>query len=1370
MRVTISPRAVSLAVLFLAGTAIGQVSTIAGGFLGDGGSATSAAINLPTRVAVDATGNLYIADTGNGRVRRVDSASGIITTVAGGGPAFGTVNGSVATDILLFGVASVGVDPPSGDFLFADFSTVYRVDAVTDVISTVAGTGGYGYNGDDIPASTAMLANPSGFAVDVEGNIYIADSGNSRVRRVDGATGTITTVAGTGELAFSGDDGPATAAELNRPRAVAVDLDGNLYICDTSNYRVRRVDATTGVITTVAGNGDAFYDSNADGGPAIATGMNSPSDIAIDAAGNIFVVDSGIIRRIDGADGTISRYAGVFGGSTEDGVQAVDAALTPIGLAVDDVGDVYIATRDGQVRRVDSVSGIITTVAGGAIGDGGPGQQANLNSPGDVVVDADGHIYIADGQGYRVRRVDGATGLISTLAGTGIQRNANDDGGPASTAFLNYPYSLANHESSLFILDGLRVRVVDLTTGIIDAYAGTGAWGFSGDGGAAIDASFANANSIATDDAGNLYIADGGNARIRRVDAATGTITTIAGNGTNGFSGDDGPALDAELGYMSNLAADGDGHVYVVDGNSRVRRIDAVTAIITTVAGNGTFQVAPDGGLATETGMNPRAVATDADGTVYVLDSIRIRRIDPVTGILTTVAGNSMSGLGFAGDGGTALEAQFNNPNAITFDDQGVLFVADTGNHRVRRIVPVLPEPEPESEPVDPGSQVVTDFNADGSTGFADFIQLAGAHGSVEGGDGYAANVDLDADGDVDGEDFLLFSENFGTVGPGDIPTVVAGANVHASLTMEVVDDQLVFSTVGMTDVSGVVIRLFADSRVQIGEPTWATSWTALRSDVGDVVELSASALNPESISGDVLLLTVPFTGDAATVGPIETVLRGAGRGERNLVPIDRIVSAPPPEPDPVAVVALDVNRLFGDQGVRASARIAAQDIIAVDVAVPSGAAGLRAFEVTVAFDATALEVESWDAVDLGAEAAIDITSTSSGVTIAGTLGGPASVDAGSLGRLRFVVLDGVTDETDVRLESARFDGEPVEMIEGQGVILFSGGSHAAVVGSAAPPPMLDLPEGTITIDFDLGNLDQTMRQAGNAVEGKQYDVQLNILQAPVISGWSATIEYDPRELSFVEGSFVASDFLPGLETLVAISPGRVELGGSILGQGGGIGDEQTLGQFSVVVQGGFTGVAELHVTRNVFNVVGEAVIDQEVLHVAAITDNPVTVEIPGDFDGNGLVEFVDFFAFADAFNGSEARFDLNGDGIVSFPDLFLFADDFGRDVQLKIVAAAQQLLGLPTLDHIADAYPNPFNASTTVGFGLAVPGSVQLEVFDVLGQRVRTLASGEFGAGLHSVSWDARDDAGFEVSTGIYLVRLQTPLRMQTTKVLLTR
>ena len=341
------------------------------------------------------------------------------------------------------------------------------------------------------------------------------------------ATGTINTFAGNGVVTFGGDGGLATEASLRFPGGMAVDEAGNLYIADAVNHRIRKVDRASGIISTVAGNGSAVF--SGDGGVATAAGLSLPQDVVLDSEGNFYIADSLRIRLVDKDSGIITTVAGnSFSGFSGDGGSAISASFSNIeGIALDDVGNLYIAdSTNNRIRRVDAISGIITTVAGNGLfisgGDGRVATLASLSTPESIAFDSAGNLYIAEKDGHRIRKVDRVSGIISTVAGSGSP-------------------------------------------------------GFSGDGGLATAANLSNPSDILVDEDNNLYIVARNNHRIRKVDQASGIISTVAGNGSTGFSGDGGVATNANLDSPEGIARDIKGNIYVTSHSSRVRVIEKVT-------------------------------------------------------------------------------------------------------------------------------------------------------------------------------------------------------------------------------------------------------------------------------------------------------------------------------------------------------------------------------------------------------------------------------------------------------------------------------------------------------------------------------------------------------------------------------------------------------------------------------------------------------------------------------------------------------------------------------------------------------------------------------------------------------------------------
>jgi sugar lactone lactonase YvrE len=709
------------------------ITTVAGGGPIDL-PATTAGIGLPYGVAFDkTTGNIYISGgfTIAQEVTLVNGVptsqqvrvpqpyvfkvtpSGQVSIYAGNGAsAFSGDNGPATSAALNFPLG-LAVDG-SGNLFIVDYPRIRRVDVITGMITTVAGTTD-GFSGDNGPATSAQLSPGGGIAADASGNLFIADTFNNVIRRVDAITQTITTVAGNGTAGFSGDTGLATAAELNNPAGIAVDANDDLFIADTNNCVIRRVDGTSQMVTTVAGIGDSCGDSG-DGAAATSAQLNTPFSLALNTAGDIYIADSfnNLVRRVDHSTLYISTVAGVPGtfGFTGDNGLATSAELglalvqtisgNPFVVAGGAIsfnasGDLLIAdTANNRVRIVNSDTLDITTLAGNGTfdfgGDGGLATNAELNEPGSMVLDSSGNLFISDEFNSRIRRVDAATGNISTIAGDGSFNFAGDNG-PAVNAEISGIFGASLDKSgNLVFADGFNNRIrsinIGIATPVITTIAGNGTGGFSGDTGLAVNAELYQPEIATFDTLGNMFIADAANSRIRRVDAITQEITTVAGNGVSGFTGDTGLAINAELNEPFDVRADASGNLFIADaGNNRIRRVNANTGNITTLAGNGTAGFTGDNGIAISAELNfPISVVPDACDNLFISDTGNyvIRRVDSLSGNITTVSGNGA--FGFSGDGGAATSAELGFPEHLFLDSSGNLFYADEGTGRIRRI------------------------------------------------------------------------------------------------------------------------------------------------------------------------------------------------------------------------------------------------------------------------------------------------------------------------------------------------------------------------------------------------------------------------------------------------------------------------------------------------------------------------------------------------------------------------------------------------------------------------------------------------------------------------------------------------------------
>jgi sugar lactone lactonase YvrE len=614
------------------------------------GTSSAARFNSPAAVAVDSSGNVYVADSGNSTIRKI-SPGGAVSTLAGLAGGFGSDDGT-GSAARFHNPQGVAVDS-SGNVYVADWgnSTIRKITP-GGVVSTLAGLAG-SFGSDDGAASTARFDNPQGVAVDSSGNVYVADSGNSTIRKITPG-GVVSTLAGLAGSTGS-DDGTGSAARFNYPSGVAVDSSGNVYVADSYNYTIRKI-TPGGVVSTLAGLAGSFA---------------GPSGVAVDSSGNVFVADSGnyTISKITPV-GLVSTLAGLAGSiGSADGTGSTARFNVPIGVAVDSSGNVHVADAGNHTIRKITPGRVVSTLAGLANSSGsadGTGSAARFDVPVGGAVDSSGNVYVADLGNHTIRKITPG-GVVSTLAGLAGSSGSTDGTGSAARFWL--PNGVAVDSSgNVYVADTENSTIRKITPGgVVSTLAGLARSIGSADGTGSA-ARFALPYGVAVDSSGNVYVADSYNWTIRKITPG-GVVSTLAGL-AGSYGSADGTGSAARFNYPEGVAVDSAGNVYVADTfNNAIRKIS------------------PDGVVSTPAGLaanfdQPNSVAVDSVGNVYVTDNYHaIRKMTP-DGVVTTLAGLGSS-LGSAD--GTGSAARFYYPAGVAVDASGNVYVADSGNNTIRK-------------------------------------------------------------------------------------------------------------------------------------------------------------------------------------------------------------------------------------------------------------------------------------------------------------------------------------------------------------------------------------------------------------------------------------------------------------------------------------------------------------------------------------------------------------------------------------------------------------------------------------------------------------------------------------------------------------
>jgi NHL repeat len=671
-------------------------TTFAGnaGYGSTDGAGNTARFNQPRSIAADAAGNVYVADTANHTIRKI-SALGVVTTFAGSAGIPGSADG-VGTAARFNAPEGVALDA-SGDHIYIADTANDTIRVITRdgaVVTTIAGLAGNSGSADG-NGTAARFAGPMRLAVDGLGNVYIADYNNSTVRKMTSA-GVVTTLAGAPGIVGS-NDGTGPAAQFFFPSSVAVDAAGNVYVADTYNYEIRKI-TSGGVVTTLAGN--SFFPGSADG-IGTAAQFYYPVGIAVDESGNVYVAENlnSTIRKITpaGVVTTLAGRAGYLG--AVDGTGSAAVFNNPSGVVVDAGGNLYVADRDNDSIRKVTSGGIVTTLAGQAPGRGssdGIGTAAQFWGVAGIAIDGNGNVYVADSNNCTVRKIT-AAGVVTTFAGKAGASNSAD--GTGSAARFTVPAGAAVDVSgNVYIADSWDNVIRKITPdGVVTTLAGSAGSSNFMDG-IGSNARFHSPEGLAVDPAGNVYVADASNHAIRKITSG-GVVTTLAGlGGVSGHS--DGTGINARFNTPFDVVVDNAGNVYVADsGNDLIRKITS-DGVVTTLAGAPLLAGSDDGPASSARFDFPTGLTMDKSGNLFVADENNqtIREIT-VAGVVRTIAG--VPGLTGATDG-TGSGALFSHPYKLALDGAGNLYVADSYNNTIRKGVPDAPH--------------YADFNDDGQS------------------------------------------------------------------------------------------------------------------------------------------------------------------------------------------------------------------------------------------------------------------------------------------------------------------------------------------------------------------------------------------------------------------------------------------------------------------------------------------------------------------------------------------------------------------------------------------------------------------------------------------------------------------------------
>jgi DNA-binding beta-propeller fold protein YncE len=662
------------------GISTGVVTTLAG----SGNAAWAdgigilASFNSPTGISIDPSGTFaLVVDSSNRRIRRISIATGSVTTLAGSST-YGTANGN-GTSASFSNPYGVSISANGMFALVTDNSYIRRIALATGTVTTLTGSGSSGWVDGD--GTLASFNSPAGISIDPSMTFaLVADHSNNRIRRITIATGSVTTLAGSSTWI----DGIGTSASFYNPFGISIDPSGSFaLVADTNNNRIRLVVIATGAVTTFAGSGSSGS-VNGNGNSASFGGLRG---VTISPNSTFALIcDSSYIRRIVFSTGAVTTLAGSSSSGWADGNGTLASFSSPAGISIDpSMTFALVADQsNNRIRRIALATSVVTTLAGSGSWVDGNGTSALFNSPYGVSIDPSGSFaLIADQSNKRIRRVSIATGDVTTLAGSGSYGNSNGNG--TSASFSN-PYFITISPNGMFALvsDSSLIRRITIATGEVTTLAGSGSYSWA-DGNGTL-ASFRQTAGVSIDPSGTFaLVADQSNHRIRRIVIATAVVTTLAGSGNVDWI--DGNATSSAFSNPCGVSIDPSGSFALVAefSNNRIRRVSIATGAVTTLAGSGSN--VPADGVGTSASFNgPSGVTIDPSGTIaLVADSYssRVRKIVISTGVVTTLAGSSNQ----AWVDGIGTLAAFIQPIGISIDPSGSFaVVSDQGSNCIRRI------------------------------------------------------------------------------------------------------------------------------------------------------------------------------------------------------------------------------------------------------------------------------------------------------------------------------------------------------------------------------------------------------------------------------------------------------------------------------------------------------------------------------------------------------------------------------------------------------------------------------------------------------------------------------------------------------------